>query len=63
MIDNLYNIIGKHLRNGSFPNAFKQLYEQTKNRNINSVLQLIGVFAAINKIAIPDKLNFRSLGP
>jgi hypothetical protein len=59
MVDNLFNIIARHIRNGSFPNTFKQAYEQISNRNINPVLQFINTFAANNKIAIPDRLNLR----
>lgn len=41
MVDTIYRLVSKHLKNGSFPQVFRQTYEQSITRNFQAALQLI----------------------
>lgn len=63
MVDAIYNLVGRRLKNGAFPNVFRQTYEQVHIRNFHHVLQMIGQFAASNNLHLPDRLNLTPISP
>lgn len=61
MVDTIYQLVSRRVKNGSFPNVFRQTYEQTAHRNCHSIIQMVGQFAASNNLHLPNRLNLTPL--
>lgn len=56
MAELVFNLVGSHLPNGTYPAAFKSAYNQTPH-NFEALIGFISSFIRDNKMKVPQKLN------